>query len=444
MRLLCALVTIGGGLALAGCGDAAPAGCADADSCLTISTPLPAGALLDSLEVVARTDSKLVRTQVTDRLLRPPLGLSVPLPERAAGERLTLYLRATASAETPQPLGASVELPAGQAGPFAVSLRPPCPEASCPTPPARQGAAMAYDAASRQVVLFGGTSASGAALADTWAWNGVGWHELTWPTAAPAARSGHSLVYDARAGRIVLFGGATGDQPLGDTWQLDLGLGWQQLTGSSPTPRSQAALTGTRDGVLLFGGQAAGGALLADTWLLDGSGWHQVSSGACSATPVPTPRCRRAAALASDGSGEALLLGGWLGFDGTAPIFDDTIWGWSSDGQSWSQPAISHPPGVLGRFGLAAAFAAFPQASPALLVGFGEAQGGVLRADSFLLDPRSGQFAPQLGTAPASRRDAALAYDDERGEALLFGGLSTAGSLGDTWRFEPAGRWAKR
>lgn len=442
MRLLCALVTIGGGLALAGCGDSAPAGCPDADSCLTISTPLPAGALLDSLEVVARTDSKLVRTQVTDRLLRPPLGLSVPLPPRNAGERLTLYLRATASAETPQPLGGSVEFPAGQAGPFAVSLHPPCAEASCPAPPARQGAAMAYDAVSRQIVLFGGTSASGTALADTWAWNGVGWRELTWSTAAPAARSGHALVYDPRAGHIVLFGGASGAQPLGDTWQLDLGQGWQQLTGASPAPRTQAAMTGTRDGVLLFGGQAAGGALLADTWLLDGSGWRQVSSGACSATPVPTPRCRRSASLASDGSGKALLLAGWLGFDGTAPIFDDTVWSW--DGQSWSPSPGSHPAGVLSRFGLAAAFAAFPQTSPALLVGFGEAQGGVLRADSFLFDPRSGQFAPQLGDAPATRRDAALAYDDERGEALLFGGLSAAGNLADTWRFEPAGRWATR
>ena len=118
------------------------------------------------------------------------------------------------------------------------------------------------------------------------------------------------------------------------------------------------------------------------------------------------------------------------------------------DGQSWSQPAIYRPPVVLGRFAHAAAFAAFPQASPALLVGFGEAQSGVLRADSFLLDlhpgATTGQFAPQLGAAPPARREAALAYDDERGEVLLFGGLGAAGALGDTWRFEPAGHWSQR
>lgn len=460
LRCLYALVTIGGGLSLlglAGCGDVAPAGCAESAGCLAISAPaLPAGALLDSLEVVARTDSKLVRTQVTDRVLRPPLSLNVALPERAAGERLTLYLRATASAQTGQPLGGSVDIPAAQAGPHAVSLRAPCAQESCAAPSARQGAALAYDAASRQLVLFGGAAAGGAPLADTWAWDGVGWHQLTWPgSPGPSARTGHSLVYDQRGGRLVLFGGlgAGGpQQPLGDAWQLDTAKGWQRLSdtgaggASSPEPRWQAAMASTRDGVVLFGGLAATGTPLADTWLLDGSGWRQTGSGSCAATPASSPRCRRAATLASDGMGGALLLGGWLGEGEATPTFDDVVWGW--DGQSWSQPAIYRPPVVLNRFAHAAAFAAFPQASPALLVGFGEAQSGVLRADSFLLDlhpgATTGQFAPQLGAAPPARREAALAYDDERGELLLFGGLGASGALGDTWRFEPAGHWSQR
>lgn len=443
-------------MALAGCGDAPLPGCSQPDGCLSISAPaLAAGTLLDSLEVVAKTDSKLVRTQVTERVLRPPLGLNVALPERAAGERLTLHLRATASTGTAQPLGAAVDIPAGQPGPYAVTLRPPCPEESCAAPAARQGAALAFDAASRQLVLFGGADADGVPLADTWAWDGVGWHRLDWPGGAvPAARSGHSLVSDQH-GRLVLFGGAAkagSSQPFGDTWQLELARGWQRLgdTGaggaSSPEPRSQAAMAATRDGVLLFGGLAATGMLLADTWVFDGSGWHQTGSGACSANSTGSPRCRRAATLASDGAGGALLLGGWLGPDGSTPTFDDAVWSW--DGRSWSQPKSYRPLAALERFAHAATFAAFPQTSASLLVGFGEAQSGALRQDSFLLELHAGQaieqFAPQLGAAPAARRSAALAYDDERGEVLLFGGLGETGVMGDTWRFEPALRWAKR
>ena len=40
-------------------------------------------------------------------------------------------------------------------------------------PPARTGAAMAYDSATGDMVMFGGTSATGQPLADTWLWDGI-------------------------------------------------------------------------------------------------------------------------------------------------------------------------------------------------------------------------------------------------------------------------------
>jgi hypothetical protein len=67
------------------------------------------------------------------------------------------------------------------------------------------------------VVLFGGFT--GAALvADTWEWDGTNWTQLT-PSASPSARCAHAMAYDAASQRVVLFGGAlVWPTFLGDTW----------------------------------------------------------------------------------------------------------------------------------------------------------------------------------------------------------------------------------
>ena len=75
---------------------------------------------------------------------------------------------------------------------------------------------MAYDAATGNVVLFGGFG--DAALADTWAWDGTTWTNQA-PATSPQAREDASMAYDATTGDMVLFGGTvTGAQRFGDTW----------------------------------------------------------------------------------------------------------------------------------------------------------------------------------------------------------------------------------
>src|SRR5439155_20190387 len=55
-------------------------------------------------------------------------------------------------------------------------------QAPATSPCARVGASMAYDAATSNMVLFGGLNSSSRALGDTWTWNGT-----TWTKQAPAA-----------------------------------------------------------------------------------------------------------------------------------------------------------------------------------------------------------------------------------------------------------------
>jgi hypothetical protein len=97
-------------------------------------------------------------------------------------------------------------------------------QAPAASPPARSGAAMAYDAATKTVVLFGGhtgPSGGGRFLADTWTWNGSTWTKRA-PAASPAARYEAMMAYDAATSTVVLFGGHIGNtvsgRVLADTW----------------------------------------------------------------------------------------------------------------------------------------------------------------------------------------------------------------------------------
>ena len=101
-----------------------------------------------------------------------------------------------------------------------------------PTPPARAEASMAYDAARRRLVLFGGYRGTGdgrVRFGDTWEWDGLRWEERT-PPLVPPARSGAAMAYDPDRRRVVLFGGSGRSA---DTWEWD-GAVWIRIEAPSP------------------------------------------------------------------------------------------------------------------------------------------------------------------------------------------------------------------
>ena len=95
------------------------------------------------------------------------------------------------------------------------------------SPSARFLASMAYDPQIRELVLFGGTSMTRATsgplqqFGDTWAWNGATWIRLH-PSASPPPLSASSMAYDAATKGLVLFGGRGPYHHLSDTWSLKI------------------------------------------------------------------------------------------------------------------------------------------------------------------------------------------------------------------------------
>jgi hypothetical protein len=115
-------------------------------------------------------------------------------------------------------------------------------------PAARTGAVMAYDPATGDVVMFGGTGSDGQVLAGTWLWDGSGWSEAG-PVDSPPARYGAEMAWDPQSQRVILLGGSGGS-------------GCSVGSGSSGTVSTTGGCT-----------------QLQDAWAWDGSDWSQISLG---------------------------------------------------------------------------------------------------------------------------------------------------------------------
>jgi hypothetical protein len=258
-------------------------------------------------------------------------------------------------------------------------------------PPQLASAVMAFDLATRQLVLFGGfdstdtsspiavqTPAPGcpASVVDgkkvpppascftplgtqagqssesesTWSFASGAWHRLA-TAHSPSAREGAAMAFDSRSARLILFGGSTqiqgegGSPMLGDTWAFD-GSDWTQVDSpAAPTPRAYAGMVIDAAGLLLFGGSVGGvsagfgaGQGLGDTWRWTGASWQRV-------TPSHSPGPRYEVGLAADPiNGSVLLFGGQLGCSAdhgsagcsTSPYLAET---WTWDGRDWTQVA---------------------------------------------------------------------------------------------------------
>lgn len=166
---------------------------------------------------------------------------------------------------------------------FTVLVNPAPPPG--PAPGGRSLHSAIHDPPRGRMVVFGGDAAP--LSNETWALT-LGepplWSLVVPAGTPPAARRGHSAVYDALRERLLVFGGTDGVTRYGDVWALSLAgaPAWQQLTpaGAGPSPRAEhvAVFDATRDRMVVFGG-STGLALLNDVWTLDLSGtptWTQV------------------------------------------------------------------------------------------------------------------------------------------------------------------------
>ncbi len=139
-------------------------------------------------------------------------------------------------------------------------------------PSARRLHVMAYDAARGVTVLFGGSGAGNLRLGDTWEWDGVRWAQVAdEDDGGPTPRISPAMAYDAARRVTVLYGGFDGEAEFTDTWVWD-GESWELVgAGGRGGPSLSSRAVGVhsmasdpRRGPYLFGG--AVGAEARETW----------------------------------------------------------------------------------------------------------------------------------------------------------------------------------
>jgi outer membrane protein assembly factor BamB len=154
-------------------------------------------------------------------------------------------------------------------------------------PLARRQSAAAYDTEGRRLIIFGGYSAiRGAALDDTWMVDfssGDGtWRQHTPGATKPAPRRSATLVYqelaDPPTRRMILFGGYNATTNFNDVWAFDLREGhegWSKLTPCNAPPLPRDGHTAVYDAahgrMIVYGGwyRVRTDTTVGDTWALD-------------------------------------------------------------------------------------------------------------------------------------------------------------------------------
>jgi hypothetical protein len=256
------------------------------------------------------------------------------------------------------------------------SSDPGCTFNCTDSPPSKNTFGMAYDPASRAIVVFGSNDFN-----DTWAWNGTSWSQVadagspgctTACPNSPPGTYGTQMAYDTATNQMVLFGGG-GHTNFNDTWILSYASGtysWAQVAddGSpgctvacpgAPPGRNVAQLTydPATGQLVLWGGEVTAGD--ADgtnaTWLWNGTGWNQVDDGngadaGCgeswpTANPCPSsPPGRVGYGMAYDPALQAVVVFGGMNRY-SDPEYNDT-WAWN--GTIWTQVADATDPGCVG------------------------------------------------------------------------------------------------
>ena len=319
-------------------------------------------------------------------------------------------------------------------------------------PSARDGHCMVYDPGSGQAILFGGSDNAGVELNDTWAYDPTAnnWTELTPAGALPPARAWHSMVYDSRDRKVIIFGGAYGEEVdgtyLNDTWAYDPAVNsWTELRppGDLPAKRSlQAMVYDSAAGqVLLFGG-GTGSASYKDVWAYDLSAdtWTEIDPSG----RVPSARLGPSMVYDPD-SGWVILFGGVDTREGQA-VSETWVYDPGSAAPGVTGPAEGQPSGRAYH-----SMVFDPISGKVVLFGGGvyypedEVQGTDFD-DTWAYDPRVNTWAElhPAGDLPPARSGNTMVYDSRGGKVILFGGATLDSGFNDTWAYDPeANTWTE-
>ena len=289
-------------------------------------------------------------------------------------------------------------------------------------------AVMAYSPDADRILLVGSNSSG----EQTWLYDVSAnrWTEVPNGTSSPGSRRGAALAYDAAIRRFILFGGYHYDPVSGglwtnDTWLFDPATEiWTDVSPVvSPSGREASAMTYVPDTgqVLLFGGIGLSGPYTTsfnDTWLYDAvtNTWRDVS-------PAASPRGDFAPHLTYDPETRTV-------FGGVSTTGE--FWEYDPFRNAWQQ--LTGYSSVVPSLGFAMAYDA--AARTVVLFG-GSTPTGPSNGTWWFNRTTSSWSSVVSLAAPPARSGPAGAYDSLARLFVLFGGADSGTVYDDTWLYRP-------
>lgn len=304
-------------------------------------------------------------------------------------------------------------------------------------PSPRMGPRMVYDPVNERALLFGGslwdqTSRRYTFYNDMWEYNveSETWRELEL-SLKPQGRFNHMMAYDPDTRKIVLFGGFSSQDRIGDTWTFDVETDtWTRMNPEeTPAPRSDGAFTYDQGNKLfvLFDGYGLIDDHPNDTWVYNVTAdtWTEMNPDS---KPKPQYGCYMEYDTVNQ---EVIMYGGHWSTGGSVHGYSDGVWTYDYPTDTWTKvDDATTPP---HRYWHNTAY----DSDTGKMVVFGGSQGGSnILDDTWLFDYSTTtweRITTEIG--PSARMNSAMVYDPDTGKVVLFGGLAEFGEepYNDLW-----------
>jgi len=356
------------------------------------------------------------------------------------GLALVVLLLVGCATSTPIPTATAV-----QATAMPTVAAPASPnELSNLNPSPRGYISMAYDSKADQAILFGGLTNNdllpSSHNGETWAYN-VGanrWTQMK-PPSGPTVREYAEMAYDAKADRVILFGGAavTGGNTvvLADTWAYDYNTNtWTEMAnGPANYGWGSIVYDDKADRIILYGGTDSFYNFSPDTWAYDynTNTWTDMK-------PRTSPPARNNQILVYDDKANRVIMwGGDTGWEsGTAPK-DESVWSYDYDTNKWKE---IKPHGTeLWPDCRDFAAAAYDSKSDRMIMSGGYYQVGT--DETWAYDFKTNTWTKlEPNTAGGHLSGSAMVYSSAANRFILFGGLVGLSDnyiyTGKTWSYD--------
>lgn len=287
-------------------------------------------------------------------------------------------------------------------------------------PAARYFHALAYDSEREVIVMFAGQDKEGNILSDTWEYSNSFWTQVN-PLQSPPSRRDHAMIYSEERDTVMLFGGAPSNDEFtytDDLWEYD-GNTWIQLATQSPGPSPRRGMSMVYDSnrslVFLYGGNGP----LWDFWQFDGKIWHELL--------LESPIMGAEAAfteLVYDSNRDVTVLYG--------------LWGntYEFDGQRWQMTATLEPDVDVSVYDIKMIYDTHRKLVVLTGVNPNENTLNTWEYDG----TKWTRVFPS--NSPPIRTNYAMAFDEDKGITILFGGQLLQNNegigvtLNDTWEYD--------